>query len=155
MSGSTWQLLMPKMRNWVLGACEPDTLYVWISEWYMDAYRRLGVEMSLSALTYFWQLFTNHTVQCRHMGVSFNWVGSQINVFISHRGGIIDGFTCVKTYNQLVQCRFCSWRHRVFPVSGLSSVNALRRGLVMAKSYSFHSPGILTDGQFNSSPGGP
>ena len=59
----------------------------------------LGVEVSLSALTYFWQLFTSHTVQCGHMGVSFNWVGSQVNVFISHRGGIINGFTCVKAYN--------------------------------------------------------
>ena len=50
-SGSTWQLLMSRMRNWVLGVCEPDTLYVWISEWYLDTYRRLGVAMSLSGLT--------------------------------------------------------------------------------------------------------
>ena len=28
--------------------------------------------------------------------LGFYWVGSQVNVFISHQGGIINGFTCVK-----------------------------------------------------------
>ena len=98
-SGSTWQLLIPRMRNWVLGACEPDTLYVWISEWYLDTYRRLGVEMSLSALTYFWQFFMNRTVQCGHIGREFllSWESSKCVYCTS--GGIINGFTCVKTYN--------------------------------------------------------
>ena len=31
----------------------------------------LGVDVSLSTLTQFWQLFTNHTVQCGHMDFSF------------------------------------------------------------------------------------
>ena len=44
-------------------------LNVW-SEW-VWAPTGLGVEMSLSALTYFWQLFTNHIVQCGHMSVNF------------------------------------------------------------------------------------
>ena len=114
----------------------------------------LCVEIPLSALTYFWQ-FTNRPVQYGHMSVSFYWVGSWVNVFILHRGGIIDGFTCVQTYNQLVQCRFCSWRHCSVSASALSSVHALWRRLVMTRCYSFHSTGTSNDGQSNYLPGGP
>ena len=55
----------------------------------------LGVGKSLSALTYFWQLFTSHTVQCGPMTVIFYKVGCQVDTVISLQGGIINGFFLV------------------------------------------------------------
>ena len=38
-------------------------------------YTGLGVEMSLSVLTYFWQLFTNRIMQCEYISARFYSVG--------------------------------------------------------------------------------
>ena len=71
------------------------------------------------------------------MSFIFYLVGYQVNTVISLQHGVNTGFSCVKTYNLLVQCQLCSWRHRAFPVSGLSSINSLWRRLAEARRQQF------------------